>query len=237
MRSSILPSTRIDRVTFVENHTATWQTQATAIGTTTGAVTALTTKAVAARAAYNAHVLAQAQAKAATQAFYDAVASMTTDATAIIRQVKAKAALAGNSIYTLALLPIPATPTPVPPPGTPTDFKVALQTDGALQLKWKCPNPAGAGGTTYQISRKDGAVGDFNMLTTVGARSFTDPSIPAGTPSVTYRVQALRSTAIGSPAYFLVNFGVAAGTGEMTASVVQTEAPPSPASSPTKLAA
>jgi len=225
MRSSLLPRALIDRVTFVENHTATWNTNATAIGTTTAAVTALTTKATAARAAYNAHVLAQAQAKAATQAFYDAVASMVVDTTAIIRQVKAKAALSGNSIYTLALLPIPATPTPVPPPGTPTDFKVALQTDGSLELKWKCPNPAGAGGTTYQVSRKNGASGDFVMLTTVGSRAFTDPTIPAGTPSVTYRVQALRSTAIGSPAYFLVNFGVAAGTGELTASVVEAEAP------------
>ncbi|MDB5321714.1 MAG: hypothetical protein JWN40_3345 [Phycisphaerales bacterium] len=190
MGHSILPSIRIDRVTFVENHTATWQTEATAIGTSTSAVTALTTKAVTARAAYNAHILAQAQAKAATQVFYDAVAAMTTDATAIIRQVKAKAALSGNSIYTLALLPIPATPTPVPPPGTPTDFRVALQSDGSLQLKWKCPNPAGSGGTTYQVSRKTGTTGDFIMLTTVGARSFTDPTIPAGTPSVTYRVQA-----------------------------------------------
>jgi hypothetical protein len=225
MGHTILPSTRIDRVTYVENRTATWQTEATSIGTTAAAVTALTTKAVTARAAYNAHILAQAQARAATQDFYDAVAAMTTDATAIIRQVKARAALSGNSIYTLALLPIPATPTPVPPPGTPTDFKVSLQTDGALQLKWKCPNPTGAGGTTYQISRKNGASGDFVMLTTVGTRSFTDPTIPAGTPSVTYRVQALRSTAIGGAAFFLVNFGVAPGTGEMTASVVQTEAP------------
>jgi hypothetical protein len=221
--SSILPRARIDRVTYIENRTATWQTEATAIGTSTSAVTALTTKATAARAAYNAHILAQAQAKAATQEFYDAVAAMTTDATAIIRQVKAKAALSGNSIYTLALLPIPATPTPVPPPGTPTDFKVALQSDGSLELKWKCPNPAGAGGTTYQISRKDGA-GDFIMLTTVGTRRFVDPTIAAGTPSVTYKVQALRSTAMGGAAYFIVNFGTAAGGGAMVASVVEATA-------------
>lgn len=224
MSNSILPSARVERITFVENHTATWQTVATDIGTTAAAVTALTTKATAARDAYNAHVLAQAQAKAATQAFYDAVASMTTDATAIIRQVKAKAALDGNSVYTTSLLPIPATPTPVPPPGTPMDFKVALQTDGALELKWKCPNPAGASGTTYQVSRKDGTAGEFAMLTTVGARTFVDPTIPAGTPCVTYKVQALRSTALGGAAYFLVNFGVAAGTGEVTASVVEVPA-------------
>jgi hypothetical protein len=236
MSNPILPSARIERVAYLENRTATWQSEATGIGTTTGAVTSLATKVVSARAAYNAHVLAQAQAKAATQAFYDAVASMTTDATGIIRQVKAKAALSGNSIYTLALLPIPATPTPVPPPGTPTDFKVALQSDGSLQLKWKCPNPAGAGGTTYQISRKDGAAGDFNMITTVGTRAFTDPTIPAGTPSVTYKVQALRSTAVGGAAYFIVNFGTATGTGEMTASVVAAAGPVAAADAP-KLAA
>ena len=223
-RNSILPTNRVDRITFFENHNPTWQTNAVAIGTTTSAVTALTTKTTAARAAYNAHVLAQEQAKAATQAYYSAVAAMTNDGTAIIKQVKAKAAVDGNSIYTLALLPIPATPTPVPPPGTPTDFKATLETDGSIELTWKCPNPPGAAGTTYQISRRTGATGDFVMLTTVGSRSFIDPTIPAGTPTVTYRIQALRSTAIGSAAFFIVNFGVAPG-GEMTASVVDVEAP------------
>ena len=36
-------------------------------------------------------------------------------------------------------------------------------------------------------------------------------TIPAGTPTVTYKVQAVRSTAVGTAAQFVVNFGVAGG--------------------------
>jgi hypothetical protein len=45
------------------------------------------------------------------------------------------------------------------------------------------------------------------------------PDYPAGTASVSYRIQAVRSTLSGAPADFTVNFGVGGG-GEMTASVV-----------------
>lgn len=211
MSRKILPIPRVDRITFFENHNDTWEASAGALGTSTAAVAQLAAKTSAARAAYNAHLLAQEQARAATQAYHAAVADMTADGSAIIQQVKAKAALEGNSIYTLALLPIPATPAPLPPPGTPADFKAALRTDGSLDLAWRCPNPTGSGGTTYQVSRKDGASGQFNTLMTVGTRRFNDATLPAGTPSVTYKVQALRSTAIGSPAYFIVNLGVASG--------------------------
>ena len=52
-----------------------------------------------------------------------------------------------------------------------------------------------------------------------GTRSFVDATVPAGTPTVTYQVQAARSTAVGLAAQFVVNFGVG-GSGERVASVV-----------------
>jgi hypothetical protein len=222
MSSGILPKAAIDRVTFFENHTADWAANAVAIGTTTTAVTALTTKTTAARAAYNAQQLAQAQAKAATQTFKDAVAAMTTAGSDIIKQVKAKAATDGNSIYALALLPVPALPSPVPAPGTPSNFAVELRGDGSLVLSWKCANPAGSQGTIYQVSRRLGGSGDFSVIGASGKKEFTDETLPAGSGSapVTYQIVAIRSTVAGAPAQFTVNFGVAAGGGgEMTASV------------------
>jgi hypothetical protein len=216
--SKILPQGAVDRVAWFEAHTADWQTNAVAIGTTTTAVTALTTKVTAARAAYDAQQLAFEQAKAATQNFKDAVAAMTTAGAEIIKQVKARAASGGNAIYTLALLPVPAIPAPLPPPGTPTDFAVTLKPDGSLKLRWKCANPAGSSGTMYQVQRKVGGAGGFIALGGTGTRTFEDATVPAGVASVTYQVQAVRSTAAGVPAQFLVNFGVG-GSGEAMAMV------------------
>jgi hypothetical protein len=217
--SNILPRTALAKVEFFENHDPTWATNAVAIGTTAAAVTALTTKTTAARAAFNAQQLAQEQAKAATQTFKDAVAAMTGAGTDIIKQVKAKAATDGNSIYTLALLPVPAIPAPIPAPGTPTNFIVELSQGGALTLRWKCANPAGSQGTMYQVSRRVGTTGAFNVVGASGTKQFLDDTVPAGVASVTYRIVAIRSTAQGAEALFTVNFGVS-GAGEMIASVV-----------------
>lgn len=219
--SKILPQGAVDRVAWFEAHTADWQANAVAIGTTTTAVTALTTKVTAARAAFDAQQLAFEQAKAATQNFKDAVAAMTSAGTEIIKQVKARAATGGNAIYTLALLPVPATPAPLPPPGTPTDFTASLNPDGSLKLRWKCANPAGSSGTMYQVSRKVGAGGAFAVVGGSGTKSFLDATVPAGAAAaggVTYQVQAVRSTAAGVAAQFVVNFGVG-GSGEAMAVV------------------
>jgi hypothetical protein len=219
--SSILPKGPVQRVEFFESREDDWQTNAVAIGTTSAAVTALQAKVTAAREAYNQQQLAFAQAKAATQTFKDAVATMTSAGVEIIKQVKAKAATGGNVVYTLALLPVPATPTPVPPPGTPTDFTATLRADGSLTLAWTCPNPARGRGTIYQVSRRAGGAGvageagPFTPLGTTGTKIFHDTTLPAGAASaggVTYRVVAVRSTVTGTPAQFTVNFGVSGET-------------------------
>ena len=57
-----------------------------------------------------------------------------------------------------------------------------------------------------------------DIVKAVRTRSFVDATVPAGTPSVTYQVVAVRSTAIGVAAQFTVNFGVGGG-GEAVASV------------------
>ncbi|HEX3355954.1 MAG TPA: hypothetical protein VHS31_03140, partial [Tepidisphaeraceae bacterium] len=119
-----------------------------------------------------------------------------------------------------AQIPAPATPSPKPAPGTPSNFKVSLDGNGALNLAWKCNNPAGTSGTIYQVWRRIGGVGDFSYLGGTGDKTFIDDTLPAGSSSVTYQVQAVRSTAVGAWAQFNVNFGVG-GSGAMITSVTE----------------
>jgi hypothetical protein len=195
---------------------AGWSTNATALGTTAPTIAALTALADAAADAAEAQELAAGLAKSATQNFYDAVTAMDSAASDVIKQIKLKAATGGgNAVYNLAVLPVPATPSPIGPPGTPSGFKATLMPDGTLELTWDCANPAGSVGTQYQVSRRTGSGtgAPFVALASCGRKKFTDTSVPAGVASVTYQVQATRSTAVGAAAQFLVNFGVADGGG------------------------
>jgi hypothetical protein len=138
----------------------------------------------------------------------------TTAAADIIKQVRAKAAVSGDSIYTLASLPIPATPTPVGPPGTPEALKVELNPDGSLKLTWKCPNPTGSTGTLYHVFRSaTGETSDYTFIGGAGEKKFTDGTVPSGSSILYYKIQAVRTTAMGVPGEFIVRFGIGVGGG------------------------
>jgi len=218
----VVPVDKVAKIAFYENHTTPWSTNAVAIGTTATAVTDLTTKTAAARSAYNAQQAAQETAKAATLTLKNAVEAMASAGSDIIKSIRAKAAVTGDSVYALAQIPAPAAPSPRPAPGTPTDFKVALGADGAVTLNWKCNNPAGATGTMYQVWRRIGATGEFSYLGGSGTKDFVDDALPAGSARVTYQIQGVRSTAVGPWAQFNVNFGVGTGGGATIASVEET---------------
>lgn len=211
----ITPSTRLGKIEFYESHVGPWATSAAAIGLQASAVTALTSLTSAARKAYGDHIAAQEAAKAATQNFYDKVRAMHSGIGAgadMIETIKAFAESTNNpNVYTLAMIPPPATPGAVPPPGTPSDFSVNLLQDGSVKLNWKCSNPVGTGGTNYEVLRKSGATTTFTYLGQVGKKSFTDMTIPAGATPSTYQITAFRSTLRGEPAQFTVNFGVGGG--------------------------
>jgi len=59
----------------------------------------------------------------------------------------------------------------------------------------------------YQVSRQFDASGPFQLLGVTGKKRMTDATVPAGTAVVTYEVRAVRSTAIGPVAQFVVHFG------------------------------
>jgi hypothetical protein len=222
----LLPKNHAERIAWFQSRTAIWTTNALVIGTTTTNVTDVVTKATAASTALAAQETAQNAAKAATQTLLDAMDALTNSGNIVIEQVRTKARTAGDGVYPLANIPAPTTGTPTPPPGQPTDLKVALDATGALGLSWTCVNPPGARGTTYNVFRRIGAVGEFTYLGGSGVREITDETVPAGSALVMYKIQAVRSTSVGPWNTFNVFFGVDTGGAAMVTSVAVAAASP-----------
>ncbi len=151
--------------------------------------------------------------------------ALTNSGNIVIEQVRTKARTAGDGVYPLANIPAPSAGTPKPPPGQPTDLKVALDATGALGLSWKCANPPGASGTTYNVFRRIGAVGEFTYLGGSGVREITDETVPAGSALVMYKIQAVRSTSVGPWNTFNVFFGVDTSGAAMVTSVAVAASP------------
>jgi hypothetical protein len=226
---SVVPPKALDRLQFYENHVAPFTTNAVAIGISASEATDLSTKTTAAREAYNAKQAAEQSARVATNAWLSAVNVMSVAGSAIMKKIRATAEVAGGtSVYDLAEIPPPATPSPVGPPGQPTALKVALDAVGGLELKWKCPNPQNAAGTTYNIFRSIGTPsgGEFTYIGGTGVREFTDQTVPAGSALVVYKIQAVRSTQVGPWATFNIFFGTGSVGGGMTVASVEDSTPP-----------
>jgi len=224
---SIVPDSRLGKIEFYEAHALVggpWAVNAAGIGLLPAAVTALGALTTQARAAFNAAEVARQAAKTATQNFYDKVRAMHSGPGAgqdLIDTIRVYAESKNDpNVYTLAQIPPPATPGVTPPPGTPFEFTVGLLQNGALELKWKCNNPSGTQGTVYEIKRRTGSTGPFNYVGPTGVKAFTDDTVTAGSPSVTYQITAIRSTQRGNPGQFTVSFGVG-GPGLTIASVTE----------------
>jgi hypothetical protein len=204
----LVPEGNSEKITFYQTHVARWAQDPAGIGVTPEAVADLEAKSSEARDAFTARDSAQAAARSATLRLDMALDAMATAGATLIQAIRAKASQDGNHIYQLALIPAPAKASPIGAPGTPTRFSFTLSQIGTLKLKWKCDNPRGAAGTMYQVWRRVGFEGEFTYLGGSGTKSFIDDTLPAGAASVTYQIQAVRSTATGPVATFNVNFGV-----------------------------
>ncbi len=206
---SLVPQTRDARIAFYESKIALWTAAAASIGLTAEQVAALATAVEAARDSAAAQLLAQESAKTATQVARQADEVMSREGAAAVATIRAYAKSTNDpDVYNIAGIPEPAEPGPVAAPGVPYEFVTELLQGGALVLRWKCDNPAGASGTVYEVFRRPVGVGEaYAFVGTAGEREFADNTIPAGTAGVTYLVQAVRSTRRGKPAEFNVTFG------------------------------
>lgn len=219
-----LPKKTLERIQYVEAHNAPFTTNTTAIGLVSADVTDLSAKAAAARTAFNLRESLWQQAEAVTLDLNSKVDVMSVAWASCTNKIKGKAIqVGGTSVYTLAQIPAPATPSPIGAPGTPTEFEATLLQGGDVDLVWKCAQPAGASGTTYQVYRRLTPGAEWDFLGTSGEKKYIDATIPAGVQFVMYKVRGIRSTVAGTWGEFNVTFG-AGGSG--TTTIVATSSGP-----------
>ena len=140
----------------------------------------------------------------------DARRVMLTQASILGRLIGAQPTVSDQTKGDLGLN-VRAAPQATASPGTPFRFESTISINGVVTTKWKCENPKGTQGTLYQVYRRIGETGEYAYLGGVGEKKFVDAAIPAGTASVTYQVQAVRSTAAGEWALHTVQLGGGAG--------------------------
>jgi hypothetical protein len=164
--------------------------------------------------------LTQSQARqsalTATQIANDKYSQLRARTRATVGLIKAFAEATNNTnVYNIAEIPPPADPSAVPPPGQPTNMKVAIEPgSGALTISWKAINPPNASGTSYIVRRKLPTQTSFEFIGVTGTKKFTDSTLSAGPDSVQYTIQGQRSDSAGPTSDILIiNFGRASGGG------------------------
>jgi len=213
----LLPKTTAGVIDFLRTRLPIWAQDPGAIGLTPAEVAALQALVDDAAAARLAAAEARQAALAATARLHQSAAAMRAAASTALSRIKAAASAdpgGGGAVYDAAHLPRPARPSPAPPPGTPTRFTVELHQSGSLTLRWRCTNPPGTQGTLYEVQRFLGPPGRTppEFLGITGAKAFTDTTLPPAAAirgPITYQVTAVRSTARGNPARYIVAFGAA----------------------------
>lgn len=220
---NLVPRSKSGLILFYKVRLEKWAERAEQIGTTSDAVDDLVAKTEAARAAYTQQQIALQTARSATLRLDNALEELATAGSSIIRQIRGRAGVAGDSIYSLALIRPPDEPAPAEAPGKPQDLTVSLCVTGELMLNWTCDNPRGTSGTIYQVWRRVGPGGRFEYIGASGKKKFNDDTLPAGASFVTYQIRAFRSTKAGPPTQFNVQFGGV--NREMTNAVVTDEPP------------
>jgi hypothetical protein len=202
-----IPRDTSGKIAFCRTHLEPWAENATLIGTSPEQVAELAARIEAADQARREQGAAKQAAQAATLRLQMAVDAMDNLAQSIVQQVRAKASVTGgDTVYVAASISPPDKGSPLAEPGQPYGFAVELQQVGILTLTWKCKNPRGSAGTMYHVSRK---IGDepFKFIGSNGKKTFVDRTLPAGTPRVIYKVQAVRSTGAGDSAEFPLSLG------------------------------
>lgn len=217
---TVIPPNRQDAIIFCEAHMPVWAANAAAIGLTPAQVTSLQNFTTTARTKFNSAQAARQASVAATDDYYNAVRSMRGQAADLVRLIKAKAEADNNpNVYVIAQIPPPAPPSAVPAPGKPTDIQVTLNPGGSITITWESTNSAPSSGAFFLVSRKinggPNATPGFVGIGGTSVREFTDDTIAAGTPGISYIIQGFRGTRAGIPSdQIAVQFGIGGGAGD-----------------------
>jgi hypothetical protein len=210
---SVLPRKLTDLLAFCNARLSLWGEHFSDIGLEQADVDAWSLLITNAQNKATARTAAAASAKSATEAMKEAGSELLRKSAELVRKIKtyAESQSKPGDVYQLANIPMPQSPSSMPPPGQPTTFKAVLEPDGALTIAWKCPNPPGAVGTVYAIRRRISETAPWEFVGAVGVKKFTDHGVPT-VSSVSYQVQAQRGAKVGAPSFpFTVLFGSGGG--------------------------
>ena len=94
-------------------------------------------------------------------------------------------------VYARAELDPPKDPSERPAPDKPTDLSLTSFSDGSLRLAFK----VSAGGAVFEIQRSTtdlvGQQSPWATIAVTGEKMYTDPAVPGGLRSVSYRVRGI----------------------------------------------
>ena len=178
---STYPAKREEFLKWCEAHQDIFSSNAAAIGLTPAQATAFKNQTAALRAKTTSQTMAKDAAKAATQAVVETDGDMRELASDVVRSIRTFANNTNNdNVYNIAQIPAPGSGGVVPPPGTPTDFKVELNSDGSITLRWKAQHPEGSDRVVYFVQRKLVGQTAFTLVGGSGERSYQDNTLPIG---------------------------------------------------------
>ncbi len=206
---STVPEKLPEAIDWVGVRVPVWTAAGAAIGveaTQMASLSALHNSAQTLKAEYDA-LKAEYDAKGAE--YRQAATAMRTTAAGLVVQIRGFSRTTADpaSVFTQAQLPLPADPTPSPPPGTPEGFKAELLQSGALRFTFACDHPSGVNAVTYKVMRQDAPQTPYVFLMNAKKRQFEDDTLTGDSTVVTYLVTAQTTTKDGDPAYFTVRFG------------------------------
>lgn len=212
----IIPSARKAQLEFFEARIDEWLAHAQELGLDSREVELLEDEIESARSALGHLLEQQSAAKAATSAYYNAIAAMNKRGREFVKRIKLEAETTGDpDIYGLGGLPLPKTPQQRKATPAPCNIKAVVNPQGTIDLTWDVPSRgAFAGKTVYIIERllRAGTSGpplqDWTMYDISHDRSYTDTRVPNGLTEIGYRVHTNRNGFVSNTSNTaLISFG------------------------------
>jgi hypothetical protein len=224
----VIPTKTAEEITFGEVHAPVWAVAPTSIGLSAATCTAISAAVAGARKAFTDAQSAREASKAATNNLNAKMALMHPLLADAVQTIRLFAESTNNpSVYTMAQIPAPASPTPAPPPMQPVQLGASIVPGGTLRISFKATDTSSSGSTTYLVSRKLASQTAFTVIGSAGTsrgtqganlprgfKFFDDVTLPSGSNNMQYMVQGQRGSVFGMPSETLtVTIGVDAGGG------------------------
>lgn len=195
-----MPDTIIDRLNFVSTRLPILEAAPANFGLAAPAILLLKGTLVAAQTAYEAAIKARQSSVEATALQAAALRAMTAQQSTVFRTLKtfadSRTTIAQrDAVYIAAQLPLPSSGGTLPPPTTPYETNADPNANGTVTVKWKATGNAGC---VYLVFRKLAGNSTFSQIGYIGKKTFVDGTVPAGTTSCQYQVQAVRGQQVST---------------------------------------